>query len=80
MAEKLIPGIPEAVKIAILQQTDEDFEESKEEGKIAAHAGLLEKENVAQKGPKTVLQQVLESDVSRNDVLRKIDSGFNEYR
>ena len=55
MAEKLIPGIPHATRIAILQQTDDqddmvDMPESKLD--------------------KTVLEAVLSSDETRNDIAR----------
>ncbi|WEW59789.1 hypothetical protein PRK78_005269 [Emydomyces testavorans] len=64
MAEKLIPGIPEAVKIAILQQTDA-------EGPNLELTALEAAEN--DQGLKTVLQQVLGSDQSRNDIVRKMN-------
>lgn len=68
MADKLVPGIPEAVKIAILQQTDAETESLQ----------LKSDAVVQKKGPKTVLQQVLESDVSRNEVHRKIERRFKD--
>ncbi|KAJ5819097.1 hypothetical protein N7474_004688 [Penicillium riverlandense] len=57
MAEKLIPGIPHATRIAILQQTDQD-----EQG---INAGLSQ--------DRTVLEHVLSSDESRNEAVRKVD-------
>lgn len=54
MAEKLIPGIPHATRIAILQQTDG------EDGS----GGF-----VGMKLDKTVLESVLSSDESRNEAV-----------
>ncbi|KAJ5625183.1 hypothetical protein N7510_001492 [Penicillium lagena] len=54
----LIPGIPHATRIAILQQTDQD-----EQG---ISAGLSQ--------DRTVLEHVLSSDESRNEAVRKADS------
>jgi len=57
MAEKLIPGIPHATRIAILQQTDEQDE--------SFGTGLNK--------DKTVLESVLSSDESRNETVRMAD-------
>lgn len=54
MAGKLIPGIPHATRIAILQQTDEQEE---------TFGAVLNQD-------KTVLEAVLSSDESRNEVVR----------
>jgi hypothetical protein len=57
MAEKLIPGIPHATRIAILQQTDED-------GAGGSTSLKLEK---------SVLESVLQSDEARNEAVRTAD-------
>jgi hypothetical protein len=57
MAEKLIPGIPHATRIAILQQTEEQDE---------TFGAALNKD-------KTVLESVLSSDESRNETVRMAD-------
>jgi hypothetical protein len=57
MAEKLIPGIPHATRIAILQQTEEQDE---------TFGAALNKD-------KTVLESVLSSDESRNETVRTAD-------
>ena len=57
MAEKLIPGIPHATRIAILQQTDQDDQ--------GISAGLAQ--------DRTVLEHVLCSDESRNEAVRGAD-------
>lgn len=58
MAEKLIPGIPHATRIAILQQTDE-------ESSLGGNASL--------KLGKTVLESVLSSDEARNETVRLVN-------
>lgn len=58
MAEKLIPGIPHATRIAILQQTDDDI----------GPGG-----NASLKLEKTVLESVLGSDEARNEAFRLAD-------
>lgn len=58
MAEKLIPGIPHATRIAILQQTDDD----NDSGGTASFT--LEK---------TVLESVLSRDEARNEAIRMAD-------
>lgn len=58
MAEKLIPGIAHATRIAILQQTDDD-------------KGLGG--NVSLKLEKTVLESVLGSDEARNEAVQLAD-------
>ncbi|KAI1919877.1 hypothetical protein LOZ65_004269 [Ophidiomyces ophidiicola] len=70
MAEKLIPGIPNVVKIAIIQQTDTE-ECNLEASSLSSGHG---EKSSHEKTPKTVLQQVLESDESRNDIMRKINT------
>lgn len=59
MAGKLIPGIPHATRIAILQQTDEQEE---------TFGAVLNQD-------KTVLEAVLSSDESRNEVVRMAECG-----
>lgn len=58
MAEKLVPGIPHSTRIAILQQTEE---EAGEDSTGNIDTGL------------TVLEQVMSSDSSRNEVTRKME-------
>jgi hypothetical protein len=58
MAEKLIPGIPHATRIAILQQTDD-------QDKSGSTYGL--------KLEKSVLESVLGSDEARNEAARLAD-------
>lgn len=70
ISEKLIPGLPYTTKVSILQQTSTE------------HQDLLAADNVigadqvsdlaGSKPGKTVLQEVIESDVSRNETLREI--------
>ncbi|KAI1936054.1 hypothetical protein LOZ66_004972 [Ophidiomyces ophidiicola] len=70
MAEKLIPGIPNVVKIAIIQQTDAEECNLEASSLSSGH----DEKSSHEKTPKTVLQQVLESDESRNDIMRKINT------
>lgn len=58
MAEKLVPGIPHSTRIAILQQTDANEDETNDMGTTEQHA--------------TVLEQVMSSDSFRNEVTRKM--------
>lgn len=58
MAEKLIPGIPHATRIAILQQTDDQDESG------STYGLKLEK---------SVLESVLASDEARNEAARLAD-------
>lgn len=62
MAEKLIPGIPHATRIAILQQTDDDND----------HGG-----NASIKVEKSILESVLSSDETRNEAMRRADCKYN---
>lgn len=59
MADKLVPGIPHATRIAILQQTDADTNGNLDPGSGNQHA--------------TVLERVMGSDTSRNEVVRKME-------
>lgn len=71
MAEKLIPGIPHATRIAILQQTDADAKTGEDYHGTSDSAGGNQ--------DTTVLQQVMGSDRSRNEVIQKMEcklSGF----
>lgn len=56
MAEKLVPGIPHSTRIAILQQTDDNEDEINDTAE--QHV--------------TVLEQVMSSDNSRNEITRKM--------
>ncbi|KKA20175.1 ABC ATPase [Rasamsonia emersonii CBS 393.64] len=73
MAEKLIPGISYATRIAILQQIDSSSK-IQDEQVLPDTNTFREDENaaVAEAG-RTVLQQVLASDHLRNEVRRKIN-------
>lgn len=70
MAEKLIPGIPYATRIAILQQTDSEIDE------LADSVRASTASDAAGGRGRTVLQQVMASDDLRNDVTRKIDGVY----
>ncbi|KAE8392320.1 P-loop containing nucleoside triphosphate hydrolase protein [Aspergillus alliaceus] len=63
MADKLVPGIPHSTRIAILQQTDAASQEDLKS--FALEDGEVQK--------KTVLEYVLSSDHSRNEVVRKMN-------
>lgn len=64
MAEKLIPGIPHATRIAILQQTDDQDDKS-------FGANLNQ--------DKTVLESVLSSDETRNETVRRANRKYADY-
>ncbi|OJD19601.1 hypothetical protein AJ78_00458 [Emergomyces pasteurianus Ep9510] len=68
LAEKFIPGIPDAVRISILQQTEDDQDMSTE----SAPSGNIGRSETGTNGRRTVLQEVMRSDELRNDVERKI--------
>ena len=76
MADRLIPGLPERVKIAILQQTDVEVDLDSDPVLLAGKgtAALQVNDEPSKKEPRTVLQQVLQSDTSRNEVTRKVKS------
>ncbi|EYE98878.1 ABC-F family ATP-binding cassette domain-containing protein [Aspergillus ruber CBS 135680] len=59
MADKLVPGIPHATRIAILQQTDADTNGNLNPGSGEQRA--------------TVLERVMGSDTSRNEVIRTME-------
>lgn len=61
MAEKLIPGIPHATRMAILQQTDEQDDKT-----------FGEDPNQ----DKTVLEAVLSSDETRNEAVRVAECSY----
>lgn len=63
MADKLVPGIPHSTRIAILQQT----ETASEDDLMDFAAEEPENKN------KTVLQYVLSSDHSRNELIQKMN-------
>ncbi|KAL2822371.1 P-loop containing nucleoside triphosphate hydrolase protein [Aspergillus cavernicola] len=66
MADKLVPGIPQLTRIAILQQTDNETQESQ---------GLFGNDGSNQGGieSKYVLEYVMSSDHHRNDVTQKMN-------
>ncbi|KAM5475398.1 hypothetical protein MauCBS54593_001086 [Microsporum audouinii] len=70
MADRLIPGLPESVKIAILQQTDVDVDPPPPVTKGVA--ALQINDELSKEEQKTVLQQVVQSDTSRNEITRKV--------
>lgn len=72
VAEKLIPGLPESLNMAILQQTDGDGDSDTVRELTSNTATMTVSEDAGKKLPKTVLQQVMQSDTARNDVTRKI--------
>ncbi|KAG5300421.1 ATP-binding cassette protein [Histoplasma ohiense] len=68
LAEKLIPGIPDSIRVSILQQTDGNQDALTEYALFATdHYG-----ETGTNGRRTVLQEVMRGDVLRNDVERKI--------
>ncbi|KAL1963900.1 hypothetical protein VTN77DRAFT_7706 [Rasamsonia byssochlamydoides] len=69
-AEKLIPGISYATRIAILQQTDSEVEEELVLSNTLREDGAISSGQVT---GRTVLQQVMASDEFRNEVSRKIN-------
>ena len=62
MAEKLIPGISHATRIAILQQSENELNDISQ----SVDAG----ENARDK---SVLEYAMSGDGSRNEILRKLD-------
>lgn len=76
MADRLIPGLPERVKIAILQQTDIEVGANSDPVSLAVKgtAALQINDESSKKEPKTVLQQVVQSDTARNEITRKVKS------
>lgn len=75
LAEKLIPGVPYSTRIAILQQTDAEIEESSENDEIDNLADSLQQNgSISTSGgsQKTALEQVIASDTMRAEVERKI--------
>ncbi|EEH09620.1 ATP-binding cassette protein [Histoplasma capsulatum G186AR] len=68
LAEKLIPGIPNSIRVSILQQTDGN-QDALTEYALFATDGYGE---TGTNGRRTVLQEVMRGDVLRNDVERKI--------
>lgn len=65
MADKLVPGIPHATRIAILQQTDADTNGNLDPGSGEQRA--------------TVLERVMGSDTSRNEVIRTMECKFQSH-
>jgi hypothetical protein len=86
IAEKLIPGISYATRIALLQQTEHD----EHDGNVSDHGGQNELSNLVASSLKldgdaartkngngrTVLQQVMASDEARNEITRDIQSMY----
>lgn len=65
MAEKLIPGIPHATRITLLQQTDV---EGQDDGLEDAHSGGTV---AGGNTDKTVLEYAMTSDSLTNDIIQK---------
>ncbi|EFE30966.1 uncharacterized protein ARB_02160 [Trichophyton benhamiae CBS 112371] len=82
MADRLIPGLPERVKIAILQQTDveADIDSDPASSAIRGISALRVNDESSKKEPKTVLQQVVQSDTSRNEITRKVKTPAKAIR
>lgn len=78
MADRLIPGLPERVKIAILQQTDAEIDTDSDPVSLAVRGteALHVNDEPSKKEPKTVIQQVVQSDTSRNEITRKVKSMY----
>lgn len=78
MADRLIPGLPERVKIAILQQTDVEIDADSDPVSLAVRGteALQVNDEPPKKEPKTVIQQVVQSDTSRNEITRKAKSMY----
>lgn len=74
MAQKLIPGLRHDIRIAILQQTATIEQSSLTEDQF--NQGGDGKRSTTP-SDKTVLQQVIESDVSRNIVLEDLKGWFH---
>ena len=64
LSEKLIPGVPLNTRISILQQTASD--QAPSEGRAG--------DSTLKLSDKPVLQQVIESDTYRNEILGEINS------
>lgn len=72
MAENLIPGLPQGIRIALLQQTTDS-------GKSPADKDQIDEESEVKStgcAAKTVLQRVIESDQSRKAVLYELNGKF----
>lgn len=75
LAEKLIPGVPYSTRIAILQQTDAEIEESSKNDDVDSLADSLQQNgSISTSGGsgRTALKQVIASDTMRAEVERKI--------
>ena len=70
LAERIIPGLPDGIRIAILQQTASD--EVHPSKTYRSIGGEPEVESQAHTD-RTVLQQVIESDQSRSAILHDIN-------
>lgn len=75
MAEKLIPGLPPDTRIALLQQTSTHEQDSNAKSQSNQETLSGPSMNVLSK---PVLQQVIESDVSRNIVLQDLKGKFDQ--
>ena len=67
MAEKLVPGIPHATRMAILQQTDAESQDNNDTDDRTRSGIPDRRENK----DRTVLEQAIGSDSSANDIIRK---------
>ncbi len=68
IAEKLIPGIPEKMRISILQQTDASDANTDDAAKEASSAALAGSDS------RTVLEEVIDKATARSELERDISS------
>jgi hypothetical protein len=73
IAEKLIPGIPLKSRIAILQQTERGGDDEVSEENSGGD-GLGKKLDELKIKERSVLEEVIEKAISRDDIQREIDS------
>lgn len=75
LAEKLIPGVPYSTRVAILQQTDAEIEESSNNDGIDGLVDSLRQNgsiSTSSASQKTALEQVIASNTTRSGLERKI--------
>lgn len=71
MADKLVPGIPHATRIAILQQTD-----TQTQNDLDVQHGWNDNNDGSQR---KVLEYVMGSDRYRNEVIHKMDCKLSSH-
>ena len=68
IATKIIPGLPESIRIAILQQTaSNDDDDAASSAQLAPHPDKSDRMEM------TPLQYILESDTGRNDIQAELN-------